>query len=302
MSSSQVYLKKARYGKDKVKVMKVYRDGKWQTCVELTVALTLEGDIETSYTEADNSVVVTTDTCKNTVYIIAKRSANVDNIEVFAQEITEHVLKQYKHIHVAHVQIIKHKWSRMLIDGELHPHSFVRDGEDVQTTHVTHYRDGNKITIESGLKNLLVLKTTGSAFHSFYKDEYTILPEVWDRIFSTSVDATWRFESTSPSVLRYQINYPEVHASVKKITMDTFAKDDSASVQATLYKMQQQILRDNKSVGEIDYSLPNKHYFGVDMSKFKIDNTDKNLDVYQPVADPSGLITATTARKPAAKL
>jgi urate oxidase len=84
--------------------------------------------------------------------------------------------------------------------------------------------------------------------------------------------------------------------------MDTFAKDDSASVQATLYKMQQQILRDNKSVGEIDYSLPNKHYFGVDMSKFKIDNTDKNLDVYQPVADPSGLITATTARKPAAKL
>jgi urate oxidase len=38
------------------------------------------------------------------------------------------------------------------------------------------------------------------------------------------------------------------------------------------------------------------------MSKFKIDNTDKNLDVFQPVADPSGLITATTARKPAAKL
>jgi hypothetical protein len=38
MSSSQVYLKKARYGKDKVKVMKVYRDGKWQTCVELTVS------------------------------------------------------------------------------------------------------------------------------------------------------------------------------------------------------------------------------------------------------------------------
>lgn len=41
MSSSQVYLKKARYGKDKVKVMKVYRDGKWQTCVELTVSLVL---------------------------------------------------------------------------------------------------------------------------------------------------------------------------------------------------------------------------------------------------------------------
>lgn len=57
---SNVTLKAACYGKDKVRVLKVYRDQKKQTAVELTCRLTLEGDIETSFTKADNSVVVTT--------------------------------------------------------------------------------------------------------------------------------------------------------------------------------------------------------------------------------------------------
>jgi urate oxidase len=58
-------------GKDKVKLLKVHRDpwdSKRQSVVELTVQILLEGDIEKSYTKADNSVVVATDTMKNTVY------------------------------------------------------------------------------------------------------------------------------------------------------------------------------------------------------------------------------------------
>lgn len=247
----------------------------------------LEGDIETSYTKADNSVVVTTDTCKNTVNIVAKRSQNVDNIEVFGQEITEHVLKQYAHLSGAFVDIIKHKWTRLIVDGKPHNHSFVRDGEDIQTTSVHHYRAGNEVRITSGLDKLLVLKTTGSAFHGFYTDEYTTLVPVWDRIFSTAVDCKWTFVSKSPSTLR-NIDYKAIHAGVKQITCDTFAKDDSASVQATLYLMQQQILAKFPAVAEVSYALPNKHYVGVDMSKFNIDNAGKNMEVYHPQADPSG--------------
>ncbi|ORY96575.1 uricase [Syncephalastrum racemosum] len=301
MNDNQVYLKTARYGKDLVRIMKVYREGQVQRCTELTVRLTLEGDIETSYTKADNSVVVTTDTCKNTVNIIAKRSANVDTIEVFAQEITEHVLKQYAHISRVHVDIIKHKWSRMTIEGKPHPHSFVRDGEDVSTTNVVHDRATNNVTVSSGLSNLLVLKTTGSAFHGFYKDQYTTLPEVWDRIFSTAVDCKWTFGTKPASVMR-SLNFDAVHAGVRDITLHTFATDDSASVQATLYLMQKRILGQFRDVEEVYYSLPNKHYTGIDLSKFNIDNTGKNLDLYYPMPDPSGLITATLARKPESKL
>ncbi|KAG1137723.1 hypothetical protein G6F37_011716 [Rhizopus arrhizus] len=295
--NSNVYLKHARYGKDLVRLLRVYKEGDVQHCTELTVRLLLEGDIETSYTKADNSVIVATeDTCKNTINILAKKSDNVDNIELFGQEITKHVLKQYAHISGAFVDIIKHKWTRMIVDGKPHNHSFLRDGEDIQTTSVHHYRVGNKIHITSGLQKLLVLKTTGSAFHGFYKDEYTTLVETWDRIFSTSVDAKWTFSSNSPDVLS-KIDYKKIHAGVRQITCDTFAKDDSASVQATLYLMQQQILTKFPEVAEVSYALPNKHYVGIDLSKFNIDNTGKNTSLYYPQADPSGLITAVAGRK-----
>ncbi|KAG0174082.1 hypothetical protein DFQ28_009745 [Apophysomyces sp. BC1034] len=300
-AQSNIYLKSASYGKDLVRLLCVYRQGEWQTCTELTVRLLLEGEIDIAYTKGDNAPIVTTDTCKNTINIMAKRSANVANIEVFAQEITEHVLKQYKHIHVAHVDIIKHKWSRIPVDGKPHPHSFYRDGEDIQTVKVKHERAGDTLTVTSGLQNLLLLKTTGSAFHGFYKDQYTVLPEVWDRIFATSVDSTWTFGPAPAHTLRH-IDYTAIHEGVRKITLETFATDVSASVQATLYLMQKRILAKYPDVAEVYYSLPNKHYVGMDLSKFNIDNTGKNMTIYHPLADPSGLITATTARKPAAKL
>ncbi len=55
------YLSSARYGKDAVRVFRVVREGPVHTVVEYNVQVMLEGDIETSYTEADNSVVVATD-------------------------------------------------------------------------------------------------------------------------------------------------------------------------------------------------------------------------------------------------
>ncbi|OZJ02317.1 hypothetical protein BZG36_04458 [Bifiguratus adelaidae] len=299
----QFVLKTAKYGKDKVRLLKVYRTPQKQVAVELTVRLMLEGDIETSYTKADNSVVVTTDTCKNTVYYIAKHSQNVDTPELFAQELTQHMLNHYSHIHVAHAEIIKHKWTRILVDGKPHAHSFVRDGDEVQTVHVTQYRKGDRVECKSGISNLLVLKTTGSAFYGYYKDQFTTLPEVWDRIFSTAVDCTWTYNKHSVAAFR-NIDFQRVFDGVKKITLETFATDDSASVQATMYLIQTRILELFPEVEETYYSLPNKHYFGVDMSKLAggIDNTGKNLDVYQPVSDPSGLITATVSRKPKSRL
>jgi len=54
-----------------VKLLKVHRDRndpKTQSVVELTVQVLLEGAIEVAYTKGDNSVVVATDSMKNTIY------------------------------------------------------------------------------------------------------------------------------------------------------------------------------------------------------------------------------------------
>ena len=61
-----------RYGKSRVRVVKIIRDGKRHTVVEINAQVLLEGDFETSYTSGDNSKVVATDTVKNTVHILAR--------------------------------------------------------------------------------------------------------------------------------------------------------------------------------------------------------------------------------------
>ena len=49
-------------------------------------------------------------------------------------------------------------------------------------------------TIRSGIRNLIILKSTGSGFENYPKDEFTTLPETADRILATSFSATWTFK------------------------------------------------------------------------------------------------------------
>ena len=116
----------ARYGKDNIRVYKVHRDEatKTHTVVEMTVCVLLEGEIETSYTEADNSVVVATDTMKQTTYIMAKQNP-VTPPELFAAILGTHFVETYKHIKTANISIIQHRWTRMTVNGEPHPHFFL---------------------------------------------------------------------------------------------------------------------------------------------------------------------------------
>ncbi|CAG8463510.1 10925_t:CDS:2 [Dentiscutata erythropus] len=290
---SKVYLKEQEYGKENVRLAKVIRKEKWHEIIELTVRVLLDGEFESSYTKADNSMIIATDSMKNTIYILAKQSSCVEDIEIFASEIGQHFITTYSHVHKATISITKHKWTRMLIDGKLHDHSFLRDGEDVHDTKVVVSRKG--ITIESGLKNLLVLKTTGSAFHGFLRDKFTTLQETDDRILSTSIDATWNFNTISTDSIA-KIPFNDIFESIKQITLHTFATDNSASVQATLFLMAKNGLEKHSEIESIRYELPNKHYFTYDLERFGLKNTGKDSDIFVPVSDPAGLITATVAR------
>ncbi|ORX93025.1 uricase [Basidiobolus meristosporus CBS 931.73] len=292
---SSAYLKKQAYGKTDVRLTKVIRHTKdWHDVVELTCQVLLDGDFEVSYTEADNSVIVPTDTVKNTIYVLAKKSDNVEVIELFGHEIGQHFINRYSHVERVYVKIIQHRWSRISIDDQHHPHSFYRDGEDTRRVELTVGRDG-QVSIESRMKDLLVLKSTGSNFTNFHRCEYTTLQDAHDRIFSTSVDARWTYDLNTSRIA--EIPFSQISAGVREITLSTFATDDSASVQATMYKMGERVLANHGDVVEISYALPNKHYLSVNLKPFRLMNEGKDMTIFQPVSDPAGYITATIARR-----
>ncbi|CAI7595495.1 unnamed protein product [Penicillium bialowiezense] len=289
----------ARYGKDNVRVYKVHRDEKTgvQTVVEMTVCVLLEGDIETSYTKADNSVVVATDSIKNTIYITAKQHP-VTPPELFGSILGTHFVEKYSHIHAAHVDIVTHRWERMSVDGKPHPHSFTKPGSETRNTKVD-VTEGKGIDINSSINGLTVLKSTGSQFWGFLRDEYTTLKETWDRILSTDVVANWqwrRFGGLAEVKTHFE-KFNAAYDAARNITLKTFAEDNSASVQATMYKMADLILSAAPLVETVEYSLPNNHYFEVDLSWHKgLKNTGKDAEVYAPQSNPNGLIKCTVGR------
>jgi len=188
----------------------------------------------------------------------------------------------------------------MVIDGKPHPHSFFRDGEETRNVE-TRIIKGKGIEIRSGIVGLLVLKSTGSQFHGFVRDEYTTLGETWDRILSTSVDCSWSWKLFSglPTVKEAIPKFDKAWEDARAITLKTFAEEESASVQATMFKMSEKILEVVPEVENVDYALPNKHYFEIDLSWHKgLKNTGKDAEVYAPQSGPNGLIKVTVARAP----
>ena len=289
----------ARYGKDNIRVYKVHRDEatKTHTVVEMTVCVLLEGEIETSYTEADNSVVVATDTMKQTTYIMAKQNP-VTPPELFAAILGTHFVETYKHIKTANISIIQHRWTRMTVDGKPHPHSFFRDGAEKRLVDARVYQSKG-LEIRSGISDLLVLKSTGSEFHHFHRNDFTLLQDTYDRILSTSVDAGWKWKtfSNTNEVKKEVPKFDAAWSKAREITFRLFATEESPSVQNTMYKMSNEILAAEPLVEAVDYSLPNKHYFEIDLSwHHGLKNTGQDAEVYAPQSDPNGLIKCTVTR------
>lgn len=234
---------------------------------------------------------------KQTTYIMAKKNP-INPPELFASILGSHFIETYKHIHTAHISVIQHRWARMAVDGKPHPHSFYRDGNDKRLVQADVTRN-NGISIRSAVSDLLVLKSTGSEFHNFVRNDYTILPDVYDRILSTSVDAGWKWKTFSglDEVQKEVEKFDTAFSKAREITFRLFATESSPSVQNTMYKMCEEILAAEPYVEAVDYSLPNKHYFEIDLSwHHGLKNTGKDAEVYAPQSDPNGLIKCTVSR------
>ncbi|MFC9257407.1 factor-independent urate hydroxylase [Amycolatopsis thailandensis] len=268
-----------QYGKAEVRLVTVRREGSVHHLKDLTVSTSLRGDLAATHLTGDNADVVATDTQKNTVYAFAKESP-VGEIEDFALRLGRHFVDSFEHISGARILIDEHGWNR--ISG--HDHAFSQAGSEKRTTAVT-VQDGQAWVV-SGLDDLVVLKSTGSEFHGFPRDEYTTLAETNDRILATAVTARWRYQGDG-------IDWSTSHAEVRRILLETFADKHSLSLQQTLYAMGEAVLKERGEVAEVRLSLPNKHHFLVDLSPFGLKNDN---EVFFAADRPYGLIEGVVLR------
>jgi urate oxidase len=142
------------------------------------------------------------------------------------------------------------------------------------------------VTVEAGIEDLAVLKTTKSSFTGFPRDAFTTLPEAADRLMATQVSARWRYLSPD-------IDHDVLFDAVRATFLEVFAEHDSPSVQASIWIVGRAILERHAEVAEISMSLPNLHHWLVDLGPFGLDNPGL---VFTPTREPHGLIEASVRR------
>jgi urate oxidase len=280
-----IELAENRYGKSRVRLMKVTRGPKGNELREWTVQVLLTGDFETAHYEGDNSKILPTDTMKNTVYSVARNSSAI-SMEDFAKELIDFLLGRNPQVSSVSVTVEGTMWKRLTVDGRPHPTSFMRGSGEVQTTTVSRGRTGS-FSIQSGLTNLIVMKTADSGFEGYIMDELTTLKETSDRLFCTAVTAEWRYTVQT-------LAFDAMRTALREAMLKTFANHKSKSVQETLYEMGKSALERVAEVDQIDLVMPNKHCLLVDLSRFGQDNPN---EIFVPTDEPAGHIEARVRRK-----
>ena len=270
-----------RYGKSRIRLVKVRRAGGIHDIVDLTVDVRLEGAFEPVYVDGDNTPCLATDTMKNTVYAMA-RTDPIEHAEVFAQRLADHFSSKPA-VERARISIAEQRWDRLAANGRPHPHAFVQAGDEHWTAVVT--REAGASRVVSGLAHLVVLKTAESAFSGFPRDAFTTLPDTDDRLLATSITASWTYrEGTTDFGVRDRI---------RAALLGTFAAHRSRSVQHTLYAMGEAALAAAADATEITLTLPNRHHLLVDLAPFGLDNPN---EIFVATDQPYGVIEATIKR------
>jgi len=281
-----VELAENRYGKTRVRLMKVTRKDGVHEVYDWTVEVLLRGEFTAAHVEGDNRRILPTDTMKNMVYSIARRSSET-TMEGYAKELTAVLLERNTPVDSATVGVRSALWKRLTIDGGPDPVNFMRGSGEQQTAEVERWRDG-RVRVTSGLEDMVLLKTAGSSFEGFIQDEWTTLKETGDRLLGTAVRSSWAYVTE-------MVAYDEARREIRETMLRTFARHRSRSVQQTLYAMAEAALGCCGEIDEIEVVMPNKHCLLVDLSRFGQDNPN---EIFVPTDEPHGYIEARVRRRP----
>ncbi|WP_430868686.1 factor-independent urate hydroxylase [Demequina aurantiaca] len=276
-----------QYGKAENHIVRIYRDQPRHDIKDINVSTCLRGDFEAAYLTGDQSAVLPTDTQKQTAYAYAKE-VGVDSIEDYSLALARHFVDDVDPVHSSRVEVEEFGWERVLVDGSEHDHTWVRTGQEVRTAAITVEGSGEdrREWVTGGLKDLVILKSTGSEFTGFLEDKYTRLQPTTDRVMATSLVATWRYAGTEG-------DWNAMYATIKSILTSAFATVHSLALQQTLFQMGKAVLEAVDGVVEVNLSAPNKHHFLFDLETFGVEN---NGEVFHADDRPYGLIQANVVR------
>jgi urate oxidase / 2-oxo-4-hydroxy-4-carboxy-5-ureidoimidazoline decarboxylase len=259
---------KISYGKLRVPVHRIAGDDVFACEVDVEV---LGENFAPAYTEGDNSAVVATDTMKN--FILREAAAHDGaSLEGFLSELGRRMIATYPVMESLRVSGRELRFDR--IAGKV----FSRSGDDHGVATVEVDPDG--VTgVRGGRHGLMLLKTSGSAFTHFARDQYTTLPERGDRPLFIRLDVDWRYADPARHI---------DSLAVRDHLARTFDDFVSESIQHLVHEMGTRLLADHDEIAELAFTAENH-------TRDPVGEQD-GRKVYTDPFPAQGLITLTLTR------
>jgi urate oxidase/2-oxo-4-hydroxy-4-carboxy-5-ureidoimidazoline decarboxylase len=206
-----------------------------------------------AYTEGDNREVVATDTMKNFVYATA---ADFDgrSLESYVIYLGRRLLRTYPQME--RIRVTAHEVPLDPAHGESDV-VFRLTRSDVAMSQADFERSTSEVNVtalRSGLEGLRLLKTTGSSFEAFARDQYTSLPDLVDRPLTIRMDAYWRYGDVRHA------GEDQTHVPAEQVRRSielTFHDFNSRSIQHLVHVMGTSLLKGFPALSEIEFAAEN---------------------------------------------
>jgi urate oxidase / 2-oxo-4-hydroxy-4-carboxy-5-ureidoimidazoline decarboxylase len=264
-------------------------------CVSGADLLALEVSMEVlgqgflaAYTEGDNRSVVATDTMKN---VILRHALEHDGAvpEGFLHALGQRFLTSYPEMERLRLSAEVQPFAPVPVGGAPSDRLFALGGPDHAVVELELDREG-LIAARSGHVGMRLLKTTGSAFTRFARDDATTLPERSDRPLYIALDVNWRYADPADSLGGDPDRYVAA-AQVRDLVATVFHEFVSESIQHLVHEMGQRVLARFPALSEVSFRGENHTYDPVPGM-----DPDGDRKAYTSAFPAWGLITLTLTR------
>ena len=252
-----------------------------------------------AYTHGDNSMVVATDTMKNFIHreSLAFEGSTLEGWLFFLGRRFLETYPQMERLRVSAEEIRFDPALVPLDGGGFGPSGVLfhrrHDDRGVAALEVGRADDGSIVMgdLRAGRVGLDLMKTTGSAFADFPRDEYTTLPSRKDRLLFTHMDIAWRYAdprvAVAPDPARYA--HPDQVADLAAVVFHEFV---SLSIQHLVHEIGLRMFERYPALVEVSFEAQNRTF---DTAEVATD--DERRKVYTDPRPPYGRIGLTMHRE-----
>lgn len=254
-----------------------------------------------AYTKGDNRNVVATDTMKNFIHRLSLEFSG-PTLEGWLFFLGQRFLDTYPQMERLRVSGEEIRFDAVPVpvagpSGHFAPSSVLyrrhHDDRGVASLEVGRADDGSVALgdLRAGRVGLELLKTTGSAFADFPRDEYTTLPSRKDRLLFTHMDIAWRYAdgqvAVAPDVSRYVAS-----EQVSDLAAVVFHEFVSLSIQHLVHEIGLRMFERFEALSEITFEAQNRTFDTAEES-----SGEERRKVYTDPRPPYGRIGLTMHRE-----